>query len=319
MMSTHRGTHERRRSHAVTTTPGIFRALMAMSVFCLIAAACAADRSPLAPALPTTVLRTFRFSGHVVNDAGAPLSGALVTFSFQPTPPSVAASQSSVVTDSAGRYSIALTAQWSGLGGDTTRAFILGQISASGYEDNARYFLSSAGPDSASFLLYPIQTIAAGDSVVVTLRASDPMCLSVGTPCRTVHIATPDSGLLMMSLTDFEAQELTFVVDTLGFKPTSGDVDENNCCIWSVGGQNAAWVVAGGTYTIRLLTPPNATAQPVLLRSCVVRYSHVGTDCQSFAVATPLRAIALRGPRGRRLCRGAIQRDRRLSGPRHGR
>jgi hypothetical protein len=241
-----------------------------------------------------------------VNDAGAPLSGALVTFLFQPTPPSVVASQASVVTDTAGRYSVALTAQWGGFGVDTTRAFVLAQVSASGYEDNARYLLPSAGPDSANFLLYPIQTIAAGDSVVVTLRASDPVCLSVGTLCRTVHIAATDSGLLMMSLTDVDAQELTFVVDTLGFKPTSGDADENLCCIWSVGGQNSAWVVAGGTYTIRLLTTPNASPEPVLLRSCLVRYYQVGTDCQSFAIATPLqrgrakRPSSWRQPRQRR-------------------
>jgi hypothetical protein len=286
VMSSHRDAQERRRSHAATTTPGAFRALIAMPVLCLVAAACAADRSPLAPAQPTApaVSGTFRFSGNVVNDAGAPLSAALVRFSFQPTLSSVLTSQASVFTDSAGRYSMALTAQWGGVGPDTSHAFILAQISASGYEDNARYFLPSTDPDSANFQLYPIQTIAAGDSVVITLRSSDPVCLSVEWTCRTVHIATPDSGLLVLSLTDIGAvsQDFAFfAVDTLGFRPPSPDFDENDCCAWSVGGQLSTWVVAGGRYTIRLLTPPNASAQPALLRTCVVRYYHLGTDCQS--------------------------------------
>lgn len=230
----------------------------------LFAAGCA-DRSLLVPqALPTVLLRTFHLSGRVVSDAGVPLSHAVVTFFFQPTSISIEASQRSVFTDSSGQYSTAFTARLGGFASDTTGAFTFAQISADGYEDDARYVLPSAKLDSANFSLYAVETIVAGDSIAVTLRASDPVCPSVQAQCRTVRIASPDSGQLVMSLTDIGAASQIFA----SFAIDQGGDDD--CCVYGTGGQLSFPVAPAETITIRLITPPTAP-QLALLRTRLAR------------------------------------------------
>src|SRR6516164_7595944 len=111
-----------------------------------------------APALPTTLLRTYSFTGRVVNDAGDPVP-AQVTYAFEPTSISIDLSQAVTYTDSAGRYTIKFTARLGGLDekGDTTGAFAIAQVSSAGYEEDARYVLPSSVTDPANFLLHPVQ------------------------------------------------------------------------------------------------------------------------------------------------------------------
>lgn len=244
--------------------------LAALAALCLVGA-CATDQSPVVPSPPTALLRAYRFSGRALSDAGAPLAHARVTFSFQPTAVSITLSQASVFTDSAGQYSIAFTARLGGLdaNGDTTSAFAFARVTANGYEDDARYFLPSASPSPTDFLLYATQTVTAGDSVVVTLRSSDPVCLiddsipgpyNVHGQCRTVRVATPEAGLLMMSLTDVGSASQIFAVFAL-------DTGDDEWVDNSVGGALSYPVVAGGTYAIKLKLPPNTSEQVAVLRS----------------------------------------------------
>jgi hypothetical protein len=228
------------------------------------------ERSGLepAPVLPTALLRTYTFSGRVVNDAGDPVR-AQVKYLFEPTSISIELSQVVAYTDPAGRYTITFTARCCGLEGyrvDTTGAFAMAQVTSEGYEYDARYFFADAAVDPASFRLHPVQTIMAGDSAAVKLRATDPVC-SFNIPtvlggCRIVRIVIPANGALTVSVANVGGGGRPF------FAIDCGD----GCLIPSGNGELSVAVFAGDIIAINLVSPLSGSDEGVVLRSTFTRH-----------------------------------------------
>ena len=114
----------------------------------------------------------------------APISGATVVFS-QPHP------SPRVTTDGSGNYSL------SGLPAPGGGAFVW--ATAARYEEDIQYYRAA----SQNFRLYPIESIPAGGSTMVTVRPDDSLCWNnlqepgygVDLVCRLVRIQ-PSNGVL---------------------------------------------------------------------------------------------------------------------------
>ena len=149
-----------------------------------------------APTEPSPVRTTIPFPGNEVltgqvldRHTSAPIAGATVVFS-QPHPSPHAA------TDSLGNYSL------TGLPAPGRGALVWGM--APGYEEDIQYYRASF----QNFRLYPIETIAAGGSTVVTVRPDDSLCWNnvlepgygVDTVCRLLRIDPADGVLTVEAL-----------------------------------------------------------------------------------------------------------------------
>jgi len=173
--------------------------MRAVALVLLIFAAACHDGSPTSPSgSPALVARgePFEVSGVVSDDAGRPLQGITVTMrywlgGFIQHP--------AALTDAAGAYKIAFTANPWNEGSSGRRGAARAELIADGYEWYFRTVFATGPQLVENFRLHPLQQIAPGESVVLLMAPDDGMCVTelswtLATVCRTVRVRAQANG-----------------------------------------------------------------------------------------------------------------------------
>jgi hypothetical protein len=162
-------------------------------VLLIFAAGCHSGGSPTSPSGPTG--EPFEVTGVVTDDAGRPLREIAVTMRhwsggrlLSPV----------VLTDAAGAYDIAFSANpWNE--GSSGRAAARAELIVDGYEWYYRTVFATGARLVENFRLHPLQRIAAGESVVLSMARDDGLCVTglswtLATVCRTVKVRARANG-----------------------------------------------------------------------------------------------------------------------------
>jgi hypothetical protein len=172
------------------------------SLLLILAAGCRQSGSPTSPSgspSPSPALvraaEPFEVTGVVTDDEGRPLQGIAVTMrhwigGFIQGP--------AVLTDAAGAYRIAFSANpWTE--GSRGRAAARAELIPDGFEWYYRTIFATGPQLVENFRLHPLQRIAPGDSVVLSLAREDGGCAgglswTLAVVCRTVSVRAQANG-----------------------------------------------------------------------------------------------------------------------------
>ncbi len=221
------------------------RTLPSVSVGLLLLTAglgCGTSSSPT-PVVPTAVTsspaptQSIIVQGTVVNEAGAPVIGGLLTFL---TP----AGQPKTVTDSIGHYQIGIA------GGQNFGA----RAEMDGYESTYRDDYFTAGPGVLNFRLFRTLRVTAGDSVHVGITSDGSVCgFDDEWLCRTVGVAIGGTGTLNVSVAGDDHSTLAAVTTNQRYYPLQMSVP----------------VAAGQEVSVQVLLPWSGTGGGVTLSTSI--------------------------------------------------
>jgi hypothetical protein len=157
----------------------------------LLAAGCGNEATTVT-APPTSDTTNFAVTGVVTNDQGVPVGGAVITMAQGAYP-----HWPSTVSDASGAYLIAFPT--TATGGFVARA----QVVAEGYELYWRgLYATSSNSLVASFALYPIKRVPAGNSIVVGFPSDVGECTGwVAARCGIIRVTVAHGGTLTVQVT----------------------------------------------------------------------------------------------------------------------
>jgi len=170
---------------------------------------------------PSVGLQKYEVTGAVTDDAGTPLAGALLYFSYlQSYAPGWTYSQMHVQTDGAGRF----VADIPGLPGsmkgppgtEDAMAFLDFASAGESYDSDSRYILASAMSDLRVHLTRR-REIASGDSMSVFVAPDNSICVNntqdmhpwpTEWVCATIHVMPSSDGQLTITATPTDGATL---------------------------------------------------------------------------------------------------------------
>ncbi len=214
-----------------------------------VASACGGNTRTPNPTSPSPSLQptpspqvSATITGTVIDEAGAPVSGATVTLSGA----SMAATPSSVVTDAAGHYGV--TVQDSlGYGGHADKA---------GFETSWRDSYFEAGPYVLNFRLFRTLIMTDTDSVHLTVTTDGSVCgIDDDWWCRSVRVNASHTGTLTVDA----------IPDDLGLHPLVAIGPMGLCC----SAPSSIAVASGDQVTVYLHLPWSEPGGRVMLRTSI--------------------------------------------------
>jgi carboxypeptidase family protein len=190
-----------------------------------LASACGGGNSTVTSSSPRTFLpNPILLTGRVTDSTtSAPISGATVLIN----------GRYSTTTDSSGNYNVSFLD-----GGSNSN---ITYVSANNYAPDYRYIRAT----SQNVHLYPIVSITAGDSTVVTIAPDDTLCVNnvqdipgLGPDylCRSVRVVAPSNGVMTLE-----------AVSTQGAArpPLEVEASVSPCCSERMGNPTSIQVTAG--------------------------------------------------------------------------
>jgi hypothetical protein len=159
----------------------------------IFAAGCQSGGSPSSPSGPPG--EPFEVTGVVTDDAGRPLQEIGVTMRHWSGGRLL---NPAAMTDAAGAYKIAFSANpWNE--GSRGRAAARAELIVEGYEWYYRTIFAPGAQLVENFRLHPLQRIAAGESVALSMAPDDGLCVTelswtLATVCRTIKVRARANG-----------------------------------------------------------------------------------------------------------------------------
>ena len=151
---------------------------------------------------------TYEVEGRVQDEDGRVLAGGVVSFSYSSPVQSSRYAEAQATADSAGLYRVAFTAVPGGYAGSVAFA----RTTKDGHDADNRWFHGNAqgARSTLDFHLYRVRRITAGESLAVTVAASDSLCynnvrdspgIGPDPSCRTVRVVALVDGVLTLEAT----------------------------------------------------------------------------------------------------------------------
>lgn len=220
-----------------------------------------------APPRDSTGLTSYHITGRVIDESGRPVTAALIYLSFVVDPKDIF-QHASTMTDSAGRYVLEFRAVSGAMHGPpgTSSAFAFGYVEKNGYDQDSRYFLTSAPADTVTTRLHAYRRIAAGDSATLDVDASSPVCSNNVQDlhpwpeewiCRTIHVVAAQAGRLIITVTG-EHPTVPVGIEVEPWRTVP---------LISFDGPIAIDVDAGVTYDVNVEIPFGSSGETVVVRT----------------------------------------------------